>query len=121
MNLPLFLLSITIAVIAPLIAVRYLRPILVRVLTRLCHDQANGAEFWVRSAYLLALSGTLILMLLFGNFSETASLLDVLHRALLLVCCGVFISVALIARNIWKQLIASISAQALPPQIPREH
>lgn len=121
MNLPLFLLSIVIAIIVPIIAVRYLRPILVRVLARLCHDEPNGAEFWVRSAYLLAASGTLILMLLFGNFSEKASLLDALHRALLLVCGGVFISVATIARHIWKQLGIRLPAKPLPPPVPQEH
>ncbi|PJK08662.1 hypothetical protein CO614_09140 [Lysobacteraceae bacterium NML120232] len=121
MNLSLFLLSIAIALIAPLIAVRHLRPILVRVLTSLCHDEPNAAEFWVRSAYLLAVSGTLILMLLFGNFSAGASLLEVLHRALLLVCAGVFITIAMIARNIWKQVIARMRTQPLPPPLPQAH
>lgn len=116
MNLPLFLLSIVIAIIVPIIALRYLRPILVRVLARLCHDEPNGAEFWVRSAYLLAASGTL-----FGNFSEKASLLDALHRALLLVCGGVFISVATIAHHIWKQLGIHLPAKPLPPPVPQEH
>ena len=121
MNLPLFLLSIVIAIIVPIIAVRYLRPILVRVLARLCHDEPNGAEFRVRSAYLLAASGTLILMLLFGNFSEKTSLLDALHRALLPVCGGVFISVATIAHHIWKQLGIRLPAKPLPHPIPQEH
>jgi hypothetical protein len=57
MNISLFVGSISLAVLLPVMAVSYLRPILVKVLKGFC-DADGGAEFWVRSAYLLAYCGT---------------------------------------------------------------
>ncbi len=121
MNTVLFLLSLTIAIIGPLVAISYLRPILVRVLRSLC-DADGGAEFWIRSAYLLAVCGTLLLMLSFGEFSEGASLVETLRRALWLVFAGVFISVAIISRQVWGQIrpmLGSTTASSGPQPIPR--
>ena len=120
MNTTLFLISLALAVLGPLVAVTYLRPILTRVLRSLC-DADGGAEFWIRSAYLLAVCGTLLLMLSFGEFREGASVVDTLRRALWLVFAGVFTTVAIIAKQVWSQVRALLSAnQARPfgPQAP---
>ncbi|MFM9879178.1 MAG: hypothetical protein ACKVOO_02045 [Burkholderiaceae bacterium] len=121
MKTQLFFLSLLIAVIGPIIAISYLKPILKKVLGLLC-DADGGAEFWVRSAYLLAVSGTLLLMLSFGQFDEQHNLVDVVRRSLWLVLAGVFATVAIISRNVWAQvrhMLAVQSAAAAPQPAAR--
>lgn len=103
MNTWLFLASIAIAILGPIVAISYLRPILVKVLASLC-DAEGGAEFWIRCAYLLAICGTLLLMLTFGLFERDTTVVDSLRRSLALVMAGVFATVALISRNVWAQV-----------------
>ncbi len=113
----LFLFSLFIAVAGPIVAVSYLRPILLKVLRSLC-DAEGGAEFWLRSAYLLAVCGTVLLMLSFGRFEEGAHAVDTLRRALWLVAAGVFATVAFISRSVWSQVRAMLAGRtgaALPP------
>jgi hypothetical protein len=103
MNTALFLLSLLIATLGPLLAVGYLKPILLKVLRTLC-DAEGGAEFWLRSAYVLAVCGTLLLMLTFGDFRESATVVDTLRRALWLVLASVFVTVGFMARQVWGQI-----------------
>ena len=103
MSTSLFFLSLALGVAGPIVAIRYLRPILVKVLVGLC-DADGGAEFWVRSAYLLAVSGTELLMLTFGLFDAQSDLVNSLQRDLWLVMAGVFVTIAFIARNVWSQV-----------------
>ena len=117
MNTTLFLISLALAVLGPLIAVTYLRPILTRVLGSLC-DADGGAEFWIRSAYVLAVCGTLLLMLTFGEFRDGASVIDTLRRALWLVFAGVFTTVAIISQQVWSQVRALLSANQARPLGP---
>lgn len=53
MNTWLFMASVAIAIIGPILAISYLRPILTKVLVTLCDAEA-GTEFWIRCAHLLA-------------------------------------------------------------------
>jgi hypothetical protein len=121
MNLNLFLLSLLVGVAGPAIAIRYLRPILAKVMLALC-DTDGGSEFWIRCAYLLAICGTSLLILTFGHFEFNSDPVEVLRRVLLLVFMGVFISVAIISRNIWQQvrqwLARQESAAAAPAKEP---
>ncbi len=97
-----FCMTLFIAVLGPLLAIGYLRPILLVVLDSLCTEPLPGqvgAHFWVRSAYVLAIAGTLVLALTFGEFN--GSLLDALHRALWLAAAGCFVSIAIITRRVW--------------------
>lgn len=110
-NPSLFAAAMLLALAGPLLALRYLRPILMRVLGQLCNASDSAAEFWMRSAYLLAASGSGILMLIWGNFSADADPVQVLRQSLLLVLGGVFLSVALIARNVWRQVLALLETQ----------
>jgi hypothetical protein len=98
-----FTLSLVLAGTLPIVAVRYLEPILVKVLRGFC-DAEGGAEFWVRSAYLLAVSGTLVLLLSFGRFDDAVDPVDALRRTLWLVLAGVFVTVAFIASRVWRQV-----------------
>jgi quinol-cytochrome oxidoreductase complex cytochrome b subunit len=110
MNANLFFISLLIALVGPVIAIAYLKPILYKVLRMLC-DADGGAEFWIRCAYLLAVSGTLLLMLTFGEFSDRHDVVDTVRRSLWLVLAGVFLTVAIISRNVWTQVRQWIAAQ----------
>jgi hypothetical protein len=112
LNAKLFFISLLIALVGPIIAIAYLKPILHKVLRLLC-DADGGAEFWIRCAYLLAVSGTLLLMLSFGEFSDHSNVIDAVRRSLWLVMAGVFATVAIISRNVWTQVRQWIAAREL--------
>jgi hypothetical protein len=97
-----FALTLLIAVLGPLMAIGYLQPILLVVLDSLCVEPLPGkvgAHFWVRSAYVLAIAGTLVLALTFGDLHGTV--LDAVHRALWLAAAGSFVSIAIITSRVW--------------------
>ena len=100
MNTALFVACLLIGACAPVLAITYIRPILVRILRSLC-DGDGGAEFWVRCAYVLAVCGTLLLVLAFGDFRAHVEIVEALRRVLILVFLGVFSTVAIISRNVW--------------------
>jgi hypothetical protein len=110
MNAPLFFISMALSVIGPILAVAYLRPILERVLRGLC-DADGGAQFWTRCAFVLAITGTLLLSLTFGQYGDETPALYALQRTLWLVACGVFATVAFISRNVWSQVRALLAAR----------
>ena len=97
-----FLVSLCCAVAAPILAIAYLRDILRRVLEGLCNADGS-AEFWIRCATLLAVTGSIVLLMLFGDFDERTSLALALRRCLFLTMTAVFASVAIISRNVWNQ------------------
>ena len=47
------------------------------------------------------MSGTLLLMLSFGEFTDRNSAIDAMRRSLWLVMAGVFATGAIISRNVW--------------------
>lgn len=96
-------LGLTVAVGGPLLSLWYLRRILLQVLDMLC-PAPGSSEFWWRTIVLLALAGSVLLMLFFGPDDETLSLIDSLRRVLMLTCLSIFVSVAIIARRIWNQV-----------------
>lgn len=116
MSANLFFVSLLIALVGPVIAIAYLKPILYKVLRMLC-DADGGAEFWIRCAYLLAVSGTLLLMLSFGEFNERSSVIDTVRRSLWLVLAGVFVTVAIISRNVWMQVRQWLAAKELAAHV----
>ncbi|MCZ8254199.1 MAG: hypothetical protein O9327_00790 [Polaromonas sp.] len=116
MSANLFFVSLLIALVGPVIAISYLKPILYKVLRMLC-DADGGAEFWIRCAYLLAVSGTLLLMLSFGEFNDRSSVIDTVRRSLWLVLAGVFITVAIISRNVWTQVRQWLAAKELAAHV----
>lgn len=116
MSANLFFVSLLIALVGPVVAITYLKPILYKVLRMLC-DADGGAEFWIRCAYLLAVSGTLLLMLTFGEFNDRSSVIDTVRRSLWLVLAGVFVTVAIISRNVWTQVRQWVAAQNLATDI----
>ena len=102
MTLELFLtsLALTLAVVGA--ALLYLRSITRRVLRESCPTDA-GAEFWLRTADVLALAGSLILVLAFGGAAgSTADAVAQLRLTLGLALGGVFIAVVLVSSNVWR-------------------
>ena len=94
-------LSLLIAIAGPLLALRYLRSILLKVIGLLC-PSSGSAEFWWRSINVLALCGSLLLMLVFGPVDDATNFSELLRRSLLLVTLSVFVSVALVTSRIWS-------------------
>jgi len=89
----------TIAVVS--VAMLYLRRTTRQVIIELCKSDA-GAEFWLRSADILAYSGALMLVLIFGNTTSTQDLVEALRLTLILTLSGIFITVMFVARNVWR-------------------
>ncbi|MFG6487053.1 hypothetical protein ACG04R_10240 [Roseateles sp. BYS78W] len=115
-----FTVTLFIAVLGPIVAIGYLKPILLVVLDSLCVEPLPGkvgAHFWVRSAYVLAIAGTLVLALTFGEFSS--SLLAAVHRALWLTAAGCFVSIAIITRRVWAPVQQRLATPAVTA--PRAH
>lgn len=107
-------LNLAVALILPPVVVvavvGYLRPVLRAVLTELC-GSAGAAEFWLRCALSLAMSASWVLTLAFGGAG--GELVDILRRQLLLVAGGVFVSVAWIARGVWRHIDRQEALRAL--------
>jgi exosortase/archaeosortase len=103
MTLDFFLLSLalTLAVVAS--ALIYLRGITRRVLVQMCHGE-TGAEFWLRAADVLALTGSLLLVLAFGGTLPDASFVTQLRLVLGLAAAGIFVTVVLVASNVWRSI-----------------
>lgn len=107
-----FALTLLLAVLGPILALGYLKPILLRVLRSQCGGAGDGADFWVRSAYVLAICGTVLLALSFGQYRH-AETLDALERALWLVAAGTFGTVAFIARQVWRPVRETLVRRSL--------
>lgn len=104
MNPTAFLLSLGVAIAAPLLVLHYLVPALRRAAASASCDAAEGLDFWLAALRWLAVLGTLMLVLSFGEFRDGADLLAVLRRTLWLVAAGLFASVALMARVVWNTI-----------------
>jgi len=102
-NTALFLVSLLISAAFPLTAIQWLKPLLLKVLNGLCNAD-GGAEFWLRTTQVLAVSGSLVLLLSFGQFEQHVDMVDTLRRTLWLSLAATFVSVALVSRNIWRQI-----------------
>jgi hypothetical protein len=103
MNLDLFLasLALTLGVVAA--ALIYLRGITRSVLAELCGSD-TGAEFWLRSSDVLALAGSLILVLAFGGAAGPTDIATQLRLTLGLALAGVFVSVVIVASSVWRNV-----------------
>lgn len=89
----------TVAVVA--IAMLYLRRTTRQVIVELCKSEA-GAEFWLRSADILAYSGALMLVLIFGYSATAQDWIEAIRITLILTLGGVFVTVMFVARNVWR-------------------
>jgi hypothetical protein len=110
--------SLLVAVIGPLLVLQYLRNILWQVIGLLC-PAPGSSEFWWRAIVVLALTGSVLLTLLFGSHDETLGFIDFLRRALLLTTLAIFASVAFIVSRIWSQIAQWLHRQSFEKEPTR--
>jgi len=103
MNVELFIVSLVITLGSVGAALLYLRGITRRVLVAQCGTD-TGAEFWLRAADVLALAGSLILVLAFGGVLPGADWVQQLRLVLGLALAGIFVTVVLVASSVWRSL-----------------
>lgn len=101
MKLTLFFATLVLCITVVSVAMLYLRRTTRQVISELCQSNA-GAEFWLRSADILAYSGSLMLVLIFGNATTTEDWVEVVRITLILTLGGLFVTVMFVARNVWK-------------------
>ena len=89
----------TLAIVA--IAMLYLRHATKRVINELCHSEA-ASDFWLRSADILAYSGSLMLVLIFSDTSCDQNWVDALRSTLILTLAGLFLTVMFVAHSVWR-------------------
>jgi hypothetical protein len=94
-------LALTALVVLPVLA--YLRGITRRVLLQLCGSE-DGAEFWLRAADVLALAGSLILVLGFGLLTPERGWVEQARVVMLLSLGAVFVTVLVVASTVWRNV-----------------
>lgn len=104
MKLTLFFATLALSVLVVSIAMLYLRSTTRQVINELCQSNA-AAEFWLRSADILAYSGSIMLVLIFGNASNTEDVIEVIRLTLILTLGGLFVTVMFVARNVWRSVL----------------
>jgi hypothetical protein len=111
MSLYLFVVSLILTLGTVGAALLYLRGITRRVLVAQCGSD-TGAEFWLRAADVLALAGSLILVLAFGGMLPGADWVQQLRLVLGLALAGIFVTVVLVASSVWRNVPAHEAAPA---------
>lgn len=112
MNATAFLLSLGIAIGAPLVALHYIVPALRRAASSAPCGAGDTLAFWLTALRWLAVLGTLMLVLSFGEFRDGIDLLAVLRRTLWLVAAGLFASIAVMAHAVGRALAERQPVQA---------
>jgi len=111
MKLILFISTLLLTIAVVTMAMAYLRHTTRQVISELCKSD-TGAEFWLRSADILAYSGALILVLVFGNSTSSQDWVDVLRITLVLTLSGLFVTVMFVARNVWRTVAPKAGVQS---------
>ena len=111
MSLELFIASLVLTLGTAGAALWYLRTITRRVLVMQCGTD-TGAEFWLRAADVLALAGSLILVLAYGGVQPGADWVQQLRLVLGLALAGVFVTVVLVASSVWRAIPAAQTGEA---------
>ena len=97
----IFLLQVTIALLAGGLAARYLKTALTGILVDLC-GTAGRADFWWRSSAILLIGLPLLLVLFVGDTGDNPAI--ALRDAFRLSLIGVLAAVGLLSRRIWKAI-----------------
>jgi hypothetical protein len=101
MSLELFAMSLLLTAGTVGAALFYLRGTTRRVLLAMC-QRDEAADFWLRSADVLALAGSAVLVLAFGGMQADSGWVQQIRLVLGLAMAGVFVTVVLVARIIWR-------------------
>lgn len=114
MDIGLFLFSLAFAAVLVVAALVYLRATTRRVLLELCGSEP-GADFWLRSSDLMALTGTLLLVLAFGDVGPSHDLVFRLRLVTGLALLGLFVTVLIVASSVWRNV-----PERTPPAVAAE-
>lgn len=106
MEILTFFSNLLVCIVVVTIAMMYLRRTTRSVIIQLCRSDA-AAEFWLRSADVLAYSGSLMLVLIFGKTTNTIEMVEALRTSLILTLSGIFVTVAFVAKNVWHTVSKS--------------
>ncbi len=106
MEFQLFITMLLFTIALVTLAMLYLRRTTRAVIVELCHSE-TGAEFWLRSADVLAYSGSLMLVLIFGNTTETQDWVEAIRMTLILTLAGLFLTVIFVSRNVWRSVTSN--------------
>ena len=98
-------------------ALLYLRAQTRRVLRELCESEA-GADFWLRASDVLAMSGSLVLVLAFGAVRDGAGWIEQMRLTLGLAMAGLFIAVFFVASSIWRNVDRAAVASRADTKAP---
>ena len=104
MELQILFLSLFVSVSLPLLVLGYLRNVLYKLMGSACSSN-DAAEFWFRSLQILAISGSIILVISFVPVYTGVSWLQVVRSTLIFTSVGVFAAVAIVARSIWNSMV----------------
>jgi drug/metabolite transporter (DMT)-like permease len=104
MNAILFISTLVFSISVVAIAMLHLRHATRQVISEVCHSDA-AAEFWLRSADILAFSGSIMLVLIFGNTTTTEDWMEAIRTTLILTLSGLFITVFFVAQNVWRSVV----------------
>lgn len=97
-------LAVTIGVVA--LAMTYLRRVTRQVIQELCRTD-SAAEFWLRSIDVMAYSGAVMLVLLFGEHGH-GGWLENLRQTLVLTLGGLLFVVMFVANNVWRSVAGQV-------------
>lgn len=110
MELQILFLSLFISIYIPLLVLRYLRNVLTRLMGSVCGN-TDAADFWFRCLQILAISGSVILVIGFVPSYTGVNWLQVLRSTLILTSMGIFTAVAIVARSIWNTVVKPAIAE----------
>ena len=108
MEAQILLLSLFVACTLPLLVLSYLRKVLFTLLSNAC-GSPEAADFWFRCVQILAVSGSLVLVI--GTGSNATAWLPVIRSTLIWSSIGIFIAVALVANAVWSSIVKPTLAQ----------
>lgn len=104
MDLQILYLSLFVSVFFPLLVLAYLRNVLYKLLSSVCSD-TDAADFWFRRLQILAVSGSVVLVIGFVPSYAGVNWLQIVRSTLILTSMGIFAAVAIVARSIWSSAV----------------
>jgi hypothetical protein len=104
MELQILLFSLFISAALPLLVLTYLRAVLHKLLGSVCGN-TDAADFWFRCLQILAISGSVILVIGFVPAFAGEDWVQVVRITLILTSIGIFAAIAIVARSIWLSVV----------------
>lgn len=104
MELQILLLSLFVALFFPLLVLSYLHKVLRSLLTSVC-GSSDAADFWFRCIQILAVSGSVILVIGLVPSHSGVNWLQVIRSTLIWTSIGIFVAVAIVANSVWSNIV----------------